>query len=129
MIVVSYYTDTYKKHADELAKSLRKLGYKCDFDHVGSRGSWKETTAIKPAFLRRKLDEHKTEDAILWIDADAVVHRKMEVIDRLEGVDIAVYRHLSTTPYHSKEWHNFGQCWNGTLYLRRSPFTIRVVEE
>lgn len=129
MIIVSYYTDTYKAHADALAKSLKRLGYRCDFDHVGSRGSWKETTALKPTFLRRKLDEHKTEDAILWIDADAIVHRPMEVIDRLKGVEIAVYRHLSTTPYHSREWHNFGQCWNGTLYLHRSPFTVRVVEE
>lgn len=131
MKIVSYYTKEYKPHAETLGESLRKLGLRHEIDLVREQGSWRANTSLKPSFLRRKLDELKFEPAIAWIDADAVAHQNPSLFADLlkDEVEIAVFRYVSTTSYHSSDWHNFGQVWNGTIYLRVSPFVRQFVDE
>lgn len=131
MKVVSYYTKSYKPYADALSESLKRLGIRYEIDLIREQGSWKANTSMKPLFLRRKLEELKLEPAIVWIDVDAVVHQNPVLFTDLlkKGVEVAVFRYVEGTSYHAADWHNFGQVWNGTIYLRVSPFTRKFVDE
>lgn len=127
MIVVSYYTnEEYKKSAEVLAKSLDEQKIKHDISAVKDRGSWQLNTLEKAPFLQRMLIKHKGED-ILWLDANAIVRRPLDLFKKPK-FDVAVYRFLLSDMTTSGRWTNFGRLWNGTLYLKNCDLSRTIVD-
>lgn len=114
MIVVSFYTnDTYKAHAQRLVRSLDKHGLKHEVEFVHANGN---AIHQKPLYIRRKLAQHPGED-IVWIDADAVVRRRPELLMNMDGNDLAAF-----------SMRYMGDVWGGTLLFSHSEMAGRVLE-
>lgn len=95
--VVSFYTigTPYEKEVTALIASLKDLGIRNDIRGIKSLGSWDLNTKHKPVFIKEMLDTHK-EEAIVWLDADAVVLRYPFIFQDID-TDIAVY-YMTSSP-------------------------------
>lgn len=88
-LIVSYYTKKtlYQLEVQNLIASCEKWNLSFDIEGIDSFGSWELNCGYKPFFLFRKLQELKKP--ILWIDADAVILKRPEVIEAF-AADLAV---------------------------------------
>lgn len=128
VIVVSYFTDEkYKKYADGLHASLVRLGIKSDIERAPDLGSWRKNTHHKAAFLRAKLDQHRDEGAVVWIDADAVVAEDLTLFQDAP-FDVAAYRWRDSQLYTGAGWHNYGRLMSGTAYFKNTDFSRMVLD-
>jgi glycosyltransferase involved in cell wall biosynthesis len=128
MIVVSYYTnEKYRKASEVLAQSLDALKIRHDISEVKDRGSWQLNTLEKAPFLQRMLIKHQDEDAVLWLDANAIVRRPLSLFKKPK-FDVAVYRFIQSDLVSSGKWTNFGRLWNGTLYLKNCELSRTIVD-
>ena len=68
---ISYYTkDTpYKREADRLESSLRRLGLNYEIEEVPDLGDWKLNARFKAQFVRDRVGEQP----VVWLDADSIV--------------------------------------------------------
>lgn len=85
---VSFWTDGYGPYADKLIESLAH--HDLDFEVVRreSLGSWRKNVQYKPIFITNKIGEYanKGYEAIVWIDADAIVHEyPWLIVEKLAG--------------------------------------------
>ena len=113
-IIVSYYTaDTpYATMATRLRASCESL----DLDHyivaLESLGSWEANTAAKASVCR--LAWEQVGRPILWVDADAVIHQRPELL-RGASADFAVHR-----------WK--GQYFaSGTVFFNQTPMARQLL--
>jgi hypothetical protein len=86
--VVSYYSPNYWPHAEKLIDSCKRWGLDYEINGVKPFASWHEGVSYKPKYLAQALSFFSHYDAILWIDADAVVVRHLP-FDDYRGVDVA----------------------------------------
>jgi hypothetical protein len=94
-IACCFYTDNYLARALALKHSLDEFGINHYFKHYEQLGSWEANTRIKPAFIQHCLELFPGRD-VLYVDADAVVRRPLEFVDRLSrqnGSDVALWLH------------------------------------
>ena len=92
-VVVAFYTleTPYEQEVEKLRASLLKIP-ELKYDIVGlmPSTSWAANTAMKPVFIQDMMRKYPTKD-ILYIDADAVVHKYPEYFDTFDG-DIGAHR-------------------------------------
>lgn len=94
-VVCSFYTDNYLPRALKLKGSLEAHGINHYFRRYEQRGGWEANTRIKPEFIEHCLDRFPGRD-VLYLDADAVVRRPLEFIDRLstqKSSDVSLWLH------------------------------------
>lgn len=128
MIVVSFFTDEkYEKYASDLRASLARLGIRGDIQKIRDLGSWKKNTHQKASFIRRKIDEHSREDAVVWIDADAIVCEELSFFES-PSFHVACYRWRDLDDGRSPGWNNWGRLMSGTVYFRNSDFSRMVLD-
>lgn len=89
--VVSFFTigTPYENEIRSLTESLERLAVPLDIRGIDSLGSWDLNTKHKPMFIKEMLDAHPGE-AIVWLDADAVVLKYPHVFEQID-TDIGVY--------------------------------------
>ena len=106
MIACSYWTnEVYKAHAVRLAQSLDRLKIRHRISQMPDLASRQANILQKPGFILDSL-EANPDDAVLWLDADAVVRSAPRILVDAEkgGYDVAAY----CGRYH-------GDVWAGTL--------------
>jgi hypothetical protein len=86
--VISYYSPNYHNHAVKLIESCKTWGVDHEVTAVKPFKTWHQGVSSKPTFIRRKLDDFSDYDALLWVDADAYIVRRMP-IDDFTGVDVS----------------------------------------
>jgi hypothetical protein len=94
-IACCFYTDNYLPTALNLKRSLDAHRINHYFRRYERRGGWEANTRIKAEFIEHCLNRFPGRD-ILYLDADAVVRRPLEFIDRLseqEGSDVGLWLH------------------------------------
>jgi hypothetical protein len=83
-IVVSFFTPDYKEYADRLRESLDRFRVPHDLEPMEDRPSFSEIVRQKPRFILEMAEKHKDEyDAVVWIDADAVVHAPLKLFGKI----------------------------------------------
>jgi hypothetical protein len=89
--IVSFFTigTPYENEIRSLTESLERLCIPFDIRGIDSLGSWDLNTKHKPVFIKEMLDAH-SEEAIVWLDADAVVLRTPTIFNQID-TDIGVY--------------------------------------
>lgn len=129
--IISFYTGHYQWDAEQLMKSMNKLGinnYQVEYrDRVGS---WEANTQMKAPFILEKLKQNK---AVVWTDADSRVRQIPTFFDKVDA-DIAVFylpkEHAGdfNPPEHSlvRGFDKFLQ--SGTMYFRNTSRTIKLME-
>ncbi|KKN03126.1 hypothetical protein LCGC14_1110900 [marine sediment metagenome] len=95
LLCISYYTSkprNYKPAADRLVASFKKTGCNFDVRHIEDKGGWQGAVRFKPTFIRQMMEEHPEAERIVWIDADAIVHKYPKLLETVRQ-DMAAYFH------------------------------------
>ena len=120
LMVVGYYTvnTPYEEEAENLLRSLHKLGINHDISGVKTLGNWQANTRFKAGFMLDMLIKWPNH-RLLYIDCDAVVHRPLDLFKNY-SCDIAV------------RWQDFrwrkNECLSGTIYMENNERTKRICE-
>lgn len=85
-IVVSFYTKgtAYEQEVRGLRESCERLGIAHEITPVNDLGSWERNCAYKARFLSEAF--HRLRRPMLWVDADAVLRARPELVERLAGL-------------------------------------------
>lgn len=94
-VIVSYYTKGtgYETEARRLRASLKALGPGLelyDIRGIDNLGNWMKNTHRKASIIKEAMDRYQLP--VLFIDADAVVHKYPDLFDIIQE-DIAVHYH------------------------------------
>lgn len=118
-LVVSYYTKNtpYEQEVQGLIDSCNKFGIEYSIDAVESLGSWEENCALKPFFLKKKLEN--VQRPILWVDADAVFLRPME-FEEFMFADLSLLKDNGTDPRFCVR--------SGTVYINSTEKGLNALE-
>ena len=120
LMVVGYYTvnTPYEEEAQNLIRSLNKLGVNHDVIGVKTLGNWQANTRFKAGFMLDMLIKWPNH-RLLYVDCDAVVHRMPNLFKNYK-CDIAV------------RWQDFrwrkNECLSGTIYMENNERTKRICE-
>ena len=120
LMVVGYYTvnTPYEEEAQNLLRSLNKLGLNHDILGVNSLGNWQANTRFKAGFMLDMLIKWPNH-RLLYVDCDAVVHSSPDLFKDYH-CDIAV------------RWQDFrwrqNECLSGTIYMENNERTKRICE-
>ena len=120
LMVVGYYTvnTPYEEEAQNLIRSLNKLGINQDVIGVKTLGNWQANTRFKAEFMLDMLIKWPNH-RLLYVDVDAVVHRMPDLFKNY-NCDIAV------------RWQDFrwrkNECLSGTIYMENNERTKRICE-
>jgi len=122
-IIVSYYTKgtPYQAEAERL-KATMEIFDDVPFRimEVGNRGSWQQNTHYKAKFIRQMMDTLDVYKYIIWVDADAMIHRRPELFWKLKG-DVVV---------HFRNWkHGRNELLTGTIAFRNCEKCKELVDE
>lgn len=113
--VVSYFTDSeYAKLADRLICSLNRFCVNHCVQQVPDLGSWQANTHFKADFIGEMLDVFAASD-IVWIDADAIMHRYPLVFDQTNADFAAHFRYGV-------------ELLSGTLFFRNNASSRRLIK-
>ena len=114
LIFISFFTPDYAEDAVRLVASLLKLKLDHDVrcikpqsDSCDSHVAWLAAVRYKPVFMKLLLEEHPECDAIVWVDADAIVNCFPSGLFYINSdlVDLAVH------------FKNELECLSGTVYI------------
>lgn len=136
MKIISFYTGHYAWDAEQLVKSLNKTGWKdYSVENREPLGNWETNTQYKAPFILEKI---KTEDAVVWTDADSRLKQMPTLFEQLD-CDVA-FNYLPLDkgssfklPQHSiltneiVEQEGFLQ--SGTMMFKNTPKTIALLEK
>jgi len=131
MKIISFYTGHYQWDAEQLTKSMVKLGITSfEVEYKDQIGAWEQNTQMKAPFILEKL---KQNDAVVWTDADSRVRQIPSFFDTVD-TDIAVfylpkeYVGAFTLPEHSiiKDVEYYLQ--SGTMYFKNNERVIKLLE-
>ncbi|WP_321276033.1 putative nucleotide-diphospho-sugar transferase [Thiomicrorhabdus indica] len=116
MKIVAFTTDDslYFQHAKLLKASLDKLGLELYLEVVGA-DEWQKIIAFKPTFIQRVCQ--KFNEPILYVDADAFVHKDVRTLFSEVEEDIAAHYYLE------KEFTT------GTLFINNTQAARKLVNE
>jgi hypothetical protein len=101
-LYTSFYTPDYADHAKRLIASFKAHNLPYVVARVPAFSSWQAACLHKPAHLLAMRKHHGRP--LVWIDADAVIVRKPELLEALND-DFAAY------------WHHGEELFSGTLYF------------
>ena len=120
LMIVGYYTinTPYEEEAQNLIRSLNKLGVNQDVIGVKTLGNWQANTRFKAGFMLDMLIKWPNH-RLLYVDVDAVVHSSPDLFKNYK-CDIAV------------RWQDFrwrqNECLSGTIYMENNERTKRICE-
>lgn len=116
-IVVSYYTfhTEYERAAMRLIESLDRLNISHHVQGIENLGSWDRNTHYKALFIKEMMGLLPSKD-IIFLDADAVVHKYPQLFHEIEE-DCAAYY------YQDK------QLASGTLYFKNNIWAGRLIDK
>lgn len=117
-IVVSYYTfnTEYERASLRLIDSLKKFKIPYQVKGIDNIGAWDRNTHYKALFIKEMIETAPADKNIVFLDADAVVHRYPQLFHEIEEDFAAHY-------YQGK------QLASGTLYFKNSRLTKGLVTE
>ena len=110
-MIISYYTEDYRREAKSLVASLRHFNLDYDIHQIEDQGGWDKNTHYKPIFI---LEQLKKRDYVVWTDADSVI-KKDPVLFKLLSCDIAFHRFKGT------------ELLSGTVFFKNTPRTIKLL--
>lgn len=113
-VVCAFYTPNYLAKVLRLKASLERLGLNYHLKRVERKSTWEATTRLKPVFVVECLAKFPEHD-ILYLDADAVVHKPPAFFDGVT-TDIA----LLFAPV-IRDGKNLLSIAAGTVYIRNTP--------
>lgn len=73
-LIITFYTPSYEKVVEPLIASIDKLGLALYSERLPEQEEWELACALKPQFIQF-CQRRFTGRRLLWVDADAVVHR------------------------------------------------------
>lgn len=116
-IVVSYYTKDYEICAHRLMDSLRLFNLDFQIDELPEFENWQKATHYKATFIRKMLDAFHP-NAVVWIDADAVVRKEPALFAELAKTDcdVAFYSRMC------------GELLSGTLYFGNTDGARNLID-
>ena len=109
----------YRRQSERLEASLTKYGIPYQIERLEHPGSWHKAVSMKPAFIKRMLEE-TTLDGVLYLDADAEVVAPLP-LEVLAGVDIA-YTEFRRSKEHPLE------LLTGTMLLRKNDSVMSLLD-
>jgi hypothetical protein len=120
-IVVSMYTiDTpYEEEVQTLISSLDKWDIEYMVYPIEPQGSWQKNCQMKAKVVLDALEN--IDKNIVWLDADAEVHGKLEFFNSVVG-DMS-FKRVNRT---DKPWL---ELLSGTIYFKNNQITKNVVQE
>lgn len=115
--VIGFYTDDrlYSEHAKLMEASLKRFGINPYLEKV-SANDWQKVIAFKPEFIHRACEKYP-DQPILYIDADAFVHKDIREDFAKISEDIAVHY------FEDKDLAS------GTLFINATPNARNLVRE
>jgi hypothetical protein len=139
MKIISFYTGHYEWDAQQLIKSMNKLGISnYDIQYKDRIGSWARNTQIKADFILEKLLEN---DSVVWTDADSRIKKYPELFDSLDQLEYDVgfffisNQHVPEfkLPEHSILDNSLvesqGYLQSGTMYFKNTVNTIKLLNK
>lgn len=131
MKFISFYTGHYEWDAEQLKKSMNKLGIRnYDVEYRDRVGNWEANTQMKAPFILEKLKEN---DAVVWTDADSRVRQVPSLFETID-TDIAVFylpKELAggfIPPNHSIIKNADRYLQSGTMYFKNNDRVIKLLE-
>jgi predicted ABC-type ATPase len=123
MRIVSFYTKNtgYQKEVEKLQHSVKKNGHSIYTEGIESLGSWDLNTKHKPYLILNAMKKYPKEDYFLFLDADAIVNKKIPMED-ISG-DIAVC-HKAIESKKQKGW-----LLSGTVFIKNNEKMKRIMNE
>lgn len=80
-LFVSYFTgDLYRRFGERMKASVEKLGLECVLAPEKDRGDWYANRAMMPQFILDQMNAHPWHEAVCWLDADALMHKRPELL-------------------------------------------------
>ena len=132
MKIISFYTGHYEWDAEQLKKSMNKLGItNYDVEYRDGVGSWESNTQMKCNFILEKLKEN---DSVVWTDADSRVREIPSFFDTIE-TDVGFYFLSSECandfklPDHSILKSPTRYLQSGTMFFRNTKSTINLLHK
>jgi hypothetical protein len=129
--IISFYTGHYQWDAEQLIKSMEKLGMKnYQVEYRDRIGDWARNTQMKAPFILEKLKENET---VVWTDADSRVRQIPKFFDTVT-TDIAVFylpKELAggfTLPEHAVIQDVEYYLQSGTMYFKNNERVIKLLE-
>jgi hypothetical protein len=121
LIIVGYYTvnTPYEKEAEGLIHSCNRLNLRYDIPGVPSFGSWQSNTRFKAKFMLDMLLKYPGQK-LLYVDCDAVIHKKPELFKNFD-YDIGVR-------YQDFSWRK-NECLSGTIFMHSNERTIELCKQ
>ncbi len=110
----------YRRQSERLEASLTKYGIPYQIERLEHPGSWHKAVSMKPAFIKRML-EQTTLDGVLYLDADAEVVAPLPM-DSWGIYDIGFTR-FKRSPEHDEEF------LTGTMFFRKHPMVLDVLDK
>ena len=131
MKFISFYTGHYEWDAEQLKKSMNKLGIRNhDVEYRDRVGSWEANTQMKAPFILEKLLEN---DAVVWTDADSRVRQVPTFFDTIT-TDVGLFflsKELAgvfVLPEHSILQNVDSYLQSGTMYFKNNDRVIKLLE-
>jgi hypothetical protein len=131
MKFISFYTGHYQWDAEQLIKSMVKLGINnYDVEYRDQIGNWEANTQMKASFILAKLKEN---DAVVWTDADSRIRQVPSFFDTIT-TDVGMFslpKELSggfTLPKHSILNNVDSYLQSGTMYFKNNDKVIKLLE-
>ena len=90
IVFISFFTEGYEDVADKLIASLKLQGLIYDVEFVHTKGAWLKNVQFKPSFILKMLKKYAKADAVVWIDADAIVNHYPKLLFDM-NCDMAVH--------------------------------------
>ena len=113
-MIVSYFTENYRKEADKLIKSLKRNEISYVVKELSDQGGWDKNTHYKPIFLLEMMQ--LGFPYVVWTDADSEVIKPPTLFDTLD-CDVAFHRFQGT------------ELLSGTVFLNNTPKTIELLNK
>ena len=123
MKIVSFYTKNtgYQKEIKKLELSIKKTEHEIYVEGIKSMGSWDLNTKYKPFLILNAMKKYPEEDYFLFLDADAIVNKKIPMED-ISG-DIAVC-HKAIESKKQKGW-----LLSGTVFIKNNDKMKNIMYE
>jgi hypothetical protein len=117
IIFISFFTPDYEKYATRLRQSLDRLELDHDIQPFPDKVSFTAIVKEKPAFILSMLKKHREKyDAVVWVDADAVVHHPPRLLYGITN-DLAVH------------YRDGLELMSGTMFWRTSVCAERALNQ
>jgi len=131
MKFISFYTGHYQWDAQELIKSMVKLGINnYDVEYRDQIGNWEANTQMKAPFILGKLKEN---DAVVWTDADSRIRQVPSFFNTIT-TDVALlfmpkeFASSFILPEHSILQNVDSYLQSGTMYFKNNDKVIKLLE-